>query len=101
MSLGKLHTLLQGLRLTMLHKIFYIIHVTPISLNKISVQYQKTNLTKANLASFIKSEEMQLLNQFFNKSDEYLLVAQHSHVQRERTIRFTDEEKVKLKNAKC
>ena len=101
MSLGKLHTLLQGLRLTMLHKIFYIIHVTPISLNKISVQYQKTNLTKANLASFIKSEEMQLLNQFFNKSDEYLLVAQHSHVQRERTIRFTDEEKVKFKNAKC
>ena len=85
----------------MLHKIFYILHVTPISLNKISVQYQKTNLTKANLASFIKSEEMQLLNQFFNKSDEYLQVAQHSHVQRERTIRFTDEENVKLKNAKC
>lgn len=55
-----------------------------------SVQYQKINLTTANLAPFIKSEEMQLLNQFFNKSDEYLQVAQHSHVQRERTIRFTD-----------
>ena len=60
---------------------------TPLSINKTSLHYHKTNLTKAYLASVVKSLENQLINQYFNKSN-HLEMAPHNCVQRGKAIRF-------------
>ena len=65
-------------RLQKLHQTyFHTFHFTPISLNKISLQFHKTNLSKAYLASSVKSWEHQLLNKFSFKFDNCL---QEDHI---------------------
>ena len=54
--------------------------------NRISLHSHKLDLTKTYLASTVKS----LVNQCFNKSDNYLQGATHNSTQRREATRFAD-----------
>lgn len=64
---------------------FHIFHFIPLSLNKISFQYHKNSITKTYSASLDKHNRIcpincRLLNQFSNKSDNFLQEAPHKLV---------------------